>query len=225
MKNPRRKRRYQGKWNLYKIGEISWINNRRNHPSRKLFVDWVRKNEFKSVLEIGAGELIEAIQLKDEVDYLVTDVSKVFLAEAKKQGVKCKKSCMCFLDMPNRYDVVYMNSVIEHTPNIRKTLAAMKKHSKKFFITMFKWSYKGDKSMRSIHRDKGGGYFSTSFDIDMLLYTLKKMGKINGTYVSRIGKKEIVKYKDYHKTLDLSSSREYKHRNGMYLSIYGTWRK
>ncbi len=225
MKNPRRKRKYQNKWNLYKIGKISWINNRRKHPSRKLFVDWVRKHEFKSVLEIGAGELIEAIQLKDEVDYLVTDVSKVFLAEAEKQGVNNKKSCMCLLDLPKRYDVVYMNSVLEHTPNITKTLAAMKKHSKHFFITLFKWSYNGDKKMRAIHRSTGGGYFSTSFDIDMLFYILKKMGRIKGTYITHMKIKEVVKYKDHHNTLDLSSSKEYKHRDGRYLTIYGTWRK
>lgn len=225
MKNPRRKRKYQNKWNLYKIGEISWINNRRRHPSRKMFVDWVRKNNIKSVLEIGAGELIEAKELKNEVDYLVTDVSKVFLAEAEKQGIQCKKSCMCLLNLPKRYDVVYMNSVLEHTPNITKALAAMKKHSKRFFITLFKWSYNGNKTMQSIHRDNGGGYFSTSFDIDMLLYILKKMGKIHGMYVSHMKIKEIMKYKDYHKTLDLTGKREYKHRNGMYLSIYGTWRK
>ena len=218
----RRKLKYQKKWNNYTIGDISWINKRRNHPSRKFFVDWVRANNIQSIVEIGAGELIEAKQLS-ELDYLIVDFSKVFLSEARKQGFKTKRSCMALVRTEKKYDVVYMNSVLEHSPNLEMTFKALRRISKRFFITLFKWSYNGRHGLRPAYCKTGGGYFSTPFDLDKLLELIKVYGDIDGSFVTSSKEKEIIPYKKYRKSLGIIKG-EYKHRNGRYLSIYGTWR-
>ena len=211
--------KYAKKWDKYTIGNVHFINARKTHPSRKLFVDWVRENKIKSIMEIGAGELVEAKQLKD-LDYLIVDLSKLFIGHAEDEGFKTIKKCMCLVDSKRMFDVVYMNSVLEHTPNVEMAIKNLKKQSKRFFITMFKWSFNSKHSLRSFYVK--GNYFSTLFDIDKLFKLFNQYGTIEGGFASNPDSNEILPYKKY--LAKFNRARGYHHhRNGTHLSFYGTW--
>ena len=89
---------YSKAWDKYEIGKVKFINRRREHPCRKAFVDFVSKEGFNNILEVGGGELIEAqsiLKIKPLIKYYVVDVSKVFLKFSKSiKGVKGYKGNM-----------------------------------------------------------------------------------------------------------------------------------
>ena len=72
----------------YRIGDISFINSRRNHPHRQLFVNWIIKSpHIKSILEVGPGEMIEyqrIVKKKPDIKYSIADVSLLFINNWKQ---------------------------------------------------------------------------------------------------------------------------------------------
>lgn len=218
---------YKSKWNNYTPGDVSWINDRKTHPCRKLFVDYVSNishgNRFRySVLEIGAGELLEAKKLEYEACYVVCDISKTFLKHASHNGIGTIESCMTDIKTDKFFNIVYMCSVLEHTPNIVKTIESIKKISEKYFITLFKWTYKNvECPYQSIYHPKRG-YFSTEFNINDIVRLLKEHSKIE--FMTVTGDNiETMSYKKYYSTLN-EKQKNGLHRNGNYLSICGVWK-
>lgn len=209
---------YKNKWNNYTPGEISWINDRMYHPSREYFVQWVFSEDIKSVLEIGAGECFEAKILKEHINYTVIDISDTFLEYAKKNNIQCKKGYMADIPFDDKsFDAVYMCSVLEHTDNIYKTIDELKRISNKYFITLFKWTYK-DVSMESTFHDKRK-YYSTEFNIDKIIELLESVSVIDQFKVAKESG-EILDYCEYMKEY----IKEKRHRNGNYACISGSWK-
>ena len=207
------------KWNNYEIGKVSWINDRRDHVSRKLFTDYVAKNNINKVLEIGGGEVIEAQTIREtspHVDYNILDVSDTFLANAKSLGFKTFQGTMIDPPFGNKeFDVVYMASVLEHTPSIKKTAKELKRISNRFFITMFKWRMK--KGGLQSNWQKKKGFYSTEFGIQNVFDLLGEHGVIDQKVIATKDGK-LIPYDEYIKGLDKGMIT---HRNGNYLSIIG----
>ena len=67
-------------------------------------------------------------------------MSDTFLNFANKiEGIKAYKGDM--IDIPlldKQVDVVYCTSVLEHSPNIQKTIQEMSRVSNEFYFNMFK---------------------------------------------------------------------------------------
>ena len=209
------------KWNKYTIGEIPWINSRREHSSRAPYIKHILDNDIKNVLEIGGGELIEAQKIREhrsDINYKILDVSVTFLKYANRKNFKCYKAEMHNTGFKNKeFDIIYMASVLEHSPNLRKTFEELKRISKQFYFTMFKWKIK-DGGLRSVYINKRK-YFSTEFNINKLLKLLSEFGKVNNMFICTLDNK-IVDYDEYMKFISPGIN---KHRNGNYLSIKGEW--
>ena len=210
------------KWNNYKIGNIPWVNNRRSHVSRKVFIDHILNGDYKNILEIGAGEAIEAqliLKNKPDIDYNIIDVSDTFLDNVRELGLNGTKGEMHKTPFENKqFDIVYLASVIEHSPNLNLTFKELSRISKEFFITMFKWKIKtGGLNITYIANRK---YYSSEFNINKLFNFINRYGVINQKIIStKEGK--IIKYGKYTKNL---SSNIDKHRNGNYISIIGKFK-
>jgi len=213
---------YKSKWNNYKIGKIPWVNSIREHSHRKRFVDYViGKQDITKILEMGAGEAIEAqaiISKKQNVDYTIIDVSDTFLEHAKSLNIKAFEMNMTKTMFKDKYfDLVYTSCVLEHSPNISKTIKEMCRVSDLFYITLFKWRFKTGDLESDFQSRKS--YFSTEFNIFLLLQEIEKYGIIDSmTICTKDGK-----YVDYFSYLKDCKGMDL-HRNGNYLSIIGEWK-
>jgi hypothetical protein len=207
------------KWNNYEIGKIGFVNKRKGHLSKLAYIDYVVKSDIKSVLEIGPGEAIEAQEIRkqrEDINYIMLDVSELFLEHARKLGFRTVKG-----EMHKRtkfrhklFDLVYLSSVIEHSPNVVDTIVELSRVSKRFYITMFKWRNKGG-DLKSVYSDKGK-CFTTMFNIHKLLELIAAYGTIEDLTVHTLHGESI----DFRKYME-KFGRLDKHRNGNYLSIVG----
>jgi len=214
---------YINKWNKYEINKVKWINSRKEHPCRDAFVDFIKNSSFRNILEIGGGELVEAQSIlleNPEINYSVVDISDVFLDFAKSiKGISSYKGNM--IDIPfkdKQFDIVYCSSVLEHTPDIKKTIFEIQRVSKNFYFNMFKWKNKtGDLS--SLYKTKKK-YYSSLFNIDMLLQLISTYGNIESTEINYLdgGNDTFNDYREKNLSLDIN-------RNSNYLLIRGVWNK
>lgn len=206
------------KWNNYTIGNIPWINSRKSHLCRKKFIDYVSNSSFKNILEVGAGEVIEGQIIREvdkDINYNILDVSDTFLENAKILGFKVFKGEMHNTNFKDKqFDLVYLTSVLEHSPDIEKTFKEFKRISKNFYFTMFKWRTKTGGLKSDFHNKRK--YFTSVFNINKLLALLAEYGSINRLFICTEKGKVVnfSKYKKQFKNVDL-------HRNGNYLSIVG----
>ena len=128
------------KWNNYEIGNVVWINARKEHLSKIKFVEYIVSSNYKNILEIGAGEVIEGQQIRkqrSDIKYTVLDVSDTFLRNVRELGfigVKGEMHNTGFKD--KEFDLVYLASVIEHSPDLEKTFRELQRISSSFYITM-----------------------------------------------------------------------------------------
>ena len=211
------------KWNKYEIGNVPWVNSRKDHISRKTFINYIIKGNYKNILEIGAGEAIEAqeiIKRKPDINYTIMDVSDTFLDYVKSLGINGIKGEMHNTNFKNKeFDLVYLAAVIEHSPNLLLTFKELRRISKEFFITMFKWRMKGKNELKSrfIPRRK---FYSTVFKIDGIFDLIEKYGIINSKIIST-KKERILDYDKYIKKLTPDID---EHRNGNYVSIIGKFK-
>lgn len=212
---------YIKKWNNYKIGSVEWINKNRTHFSRVKFIDYILNSDVKSILEIGGGELWEAQELlksSKEINYSVADISPLFLDFANKiDGITVYQADM--VDLPfddNQFDMIYMNSVLEHSPDIAKTIKGFSRVSKYFYFTMFKWANVTG-GLESYYKSKKH-FYSTVFNINQLIELIKKYGNIEDIF--------LCSPEEYISTLDdymALHPEEDRHRDSNYLSIVGKW--
>lgn len=210
------------KWNKYKIGEIPWVNKRKNHLCRGEFVEYVLKSKpfKKNILEVGAGEAIEAQMIRkldEHINYNILDVSDTFLENAKKLGFECFKGEMHNTNFKDKqFDLIYGCSILEHSPDLNKTFSEFQRISKYFYFTMFKWKMRSG-GIKSVYHPRK--YFTSVFNIDQLLSLLSKYGTIKETFIcTEKGKK--IDFKTYRKQFKKIDH----HRNGNYLSIIGVFK-
>ena len=206
------------KWDRYKIGSVSWINARRTHPHRKIFVDSVDSMNINSVLEVGAGELIEYQQIKEnnpDIVYTVVDVSDVFLGHCKSTFPEVHTFKMPMeeisVDVVGRHDMVYVASILEHSKDVSIAVSNLMSVGNHFRFVLFKWNYEGNLVPKYQKRKK---YWSSEFNIRMLLDKISKYGTIEGCDVAKAGG-GIVNFEKY------SSGRSGICRTGDYLMISG----
>jgi len=205
------------KWSKYTIGKIPWINKRKNHLCRKKFIEYITKSNFKDILEVGAGEVIEGQQIRKlnkDINYNILDVSDTFLENAKKLGFQTHNGEMTNTPFKDKeFDLIYLTSVLEHSPDLEKTFKEFQRIGKNFYFTMFKWKMKTG-NLKSVYHPRK--YFTSVFNIDQLLNLLSKYGTIKKTFIcTEKGKVvDFKKYRNQFKKID-------HHRNGNYLSIIG----
>jgi len=210
------------KWNKYTVGGVKFINSRRHHRCRAEYVNRVLASGYETILEIGAGEAIEAQKIrkqKPDVDYVILDVSDFFLKQAEDLGfttVKAEMTDTGFVD--KRFDLVYGCAVLEHSPDIQATIKELRRVSKNFYFTMFRWSMKSEE-LRHRYRKKKK-FYSSTFNIYCLLDLIKQYGNIKEMFISTLDGK-VIGWNEYVEGLGDTDV----HRNGNWLSIVGEWRK
>ena len=208
------------KWNNYTIGKVPWINKRRDHISRKVFVDFIVNSKVKNILEIGAGEAVEAQiirNLKPEIDYTILDVSDTFLKNVIKMGFIGLKGEMHDTGCDDKeFDIVYMSSVLEHSPDLNETFKELSRIAYNFYFTMFKWKFKGGGIKSNYIENRK--YYSSKFNINQLLKLLEKYGDIKKTMICT-EQGVVSRYQKYLKKVKHLDF----HRNGNYLSIVGSF--
>ncbi|MEK6881466.1 MAG: methyltransferase domain-containing protein [Nanoarchaeota archaeon] len=211
------------KWDNYSIGNIHYVKEHRDNIARIAFIDYILKNDIDNILEIGPGELIEAQEIlkQKKVKYSVLDVSKTFLKHCESLNiVECFEGEMhktTFLD--KQFNLVYMSSVIEHTPDLNKTISELSRISKTYYITMFKWFMKsGDLDITYSESKK---FYSSTFNIFKLLDLLQKSSIIHKKIIGMKQENIMIDFDDYVKNMDNSIDL---HRNGNHLSVIGEWK-
>lgn len=211
---------YKKKWNGYTVGNVSWINDRRDHLSRQEYVNYIVDSDYTNILEIGAGEAIEAqaiLQKRDDIKYNVLDVSETFLSHAKKVGLNCLQGDMHNTGCKDKeFDLVFLSSVLEHSPDIEATFKELKRISHRFYFVLFKWKFKTG-NLVSVYV-KNRKYFSTVFNIKQLLKLLRVYGDINELFICTVEGKRIP-WEEYRRKCNVDF-----HRNGNYLSLVGDWK-
>lgn len=218
------------KWDKHKVGSVKWINKHKDHPHRDRFINYVLQDpDIVDILEIGGGELIEAreiVRRDPRRRYHLCDVSESFIEFANSLCLfeNVYKMSMHDLDLPYKiFDLVYLSSVLEHTPDISRTIRNISQCSKRFYITMFKWKEKTGDLISNFNVQKE--YFSTMFNLPMVLETINEYGIIEDMTVSfastSVDGETEVSYADYKKHF-IEGSDEW--RNGDRLNIVGQWK-
>lgn len=208
------------KWNNYKIGDIHFINETRAHLSRVKFIDYISLKNYNTILEVGAGEAIEAQEIRllnPDISYTIVDVSDVFLKNVRELGFNAIKAEMTNTGLDDKsFDLVYGSSILEHSPDIKRTIKELSRVSNHFYFTMFKWRFKTG-NLESSYSSKMKCY-SSKFNINDLFMLICEYGEINDLFVCTKSN-EVVEYYQYLKQIgDID-----RHRNGNYLSIVGKW--
>lgn len=206
------------KWDDYEIGKIPFVNKHRHNAQRRDFVEFIKSVGAKSVLEVGAGELIEYQLIKEldmNIDYTMVDVSDKFLDNCKfryPEVVRIRDSFDRFV-VKDKRDVSYGSSILEHSENVEKTIKTILASSDRFYFAMFKWRYDG--GLKSVYH-KPRKYWTTAFNIYKLLDVVKKYGFIDSVYVLTYDSKRVV-FEDYERKAGMI-------RNGDRLCFYGRCR-
>ena len=210
------------KWDSHKVGETVWINKNLDHPHRQQYIDHILKDDsIKSVLEIGGGELLEAqkiLSAKPDLQYTAVDVSTSFLENCRRlSNVKCVEGSMHKLPFEDKqFDIVVLSNVLEHSPDLLKTVDEIKRVSNRYFIIMFKWRMKTGGLTPNYSAKKK--YFSTYYNMPSLLQLLtKQSSRICVSAITKSG--EHMSYEQYIKTVISPDADDW--RNGDRLIIEG----
>jgi len=213
---------YKKKWNKYKIGEVEWINNRKEHPARKIFIDYVEKDEsIQSIIEVGGGELVEATAIKkfrEDLEYTAVDISDVFLGYCNSLNkFNCVRGDMCELPFEDKsFDLFFVSSVLEHSPNVAKTISEAARVSDRFVLTLFKWRMISGGLESNYHTKKK--YYTTLFNIDAIIDSIESVGGKFECKLMSSPDGDVSDFDEYRKSYS-----EDKHRNGSYLTLIGEW--
>lgn len=210
------------KWNKYEIGKIPWVNSRKDHLSKHKYVEYILNQNIDNILEVGGGEVLEAQEIrkiKPDINYTILDVSDTFLKNAKEKGFNVIKGEMNKTNFENnKFELVYFCSVLEHSPDLESTFKELKRISKFFYFTMFKWKFKSGGLKSHFHKKRK--FFTTEFNINKLIKLIENYGDIRQLFICTLDNK-VIDYYQYikkYKKLDV-------HRNGNFLSIIGKFRK
>ncbi len=97
-----------------------------------MFLDWYKKQNISSALEIGCGTG-QYYKILQGVEYFGIDISMPAIREALKINSD-RFSCKDFLsiNIDKKFDLVFSHSVADHTPNIEEFFRKSIKISNKF---------------------------------------------------------------------------------------------
>lgn len=211
---------YKGKWEKYEIGNISFIKNSAEHANRKAFVDYAIKNKPTSILEIGAGECLEAQEILKTLScpYSVCDCSDVFLEHANNiESISAIKGDMLSMPIEDKsHDLLYCRDIIEHSPDLNNTFKEMSRVSNRFYISMFKWKMKSGSVKSSYHDQKH--YFTSSFNIDKVISLINSYGTLDSSTICSRKQGVVTPFENYRKKFKGDE-----HRTGDSLILQGTW--
>ena len=204
----------------YKIGDIKFINSRRDHPHREFFVNWVANSpHIKSILEVGPGEMVEyerIAKLRPDIKYSISDVALMFLNNCKQKhpNVNAHQIPLERLNKfkKGEFDCIYQASVFEHSADVAKAIKNCIHIAKEFHFVFFKWKWTGGIQSK-YYQSKN--LYSSNFNIWRIIDEIKKYGTIEYTNVcmNRTGK--IVPLEKFAK------GKRGSHRSGNYLMIHG----
>lgn len=211
------------KWNDYTIGKVTWINSRKKHLSKLKYIEYITTSSIGNILEIGAGEVLEGQEirrLRPDINYNILDVSDIFLENARKLGFNVFKGEMFDTKFEAKeFDLVYLSAVLEHSPDIEKTMRELSRISKSFYFNMFKWYIRGGNLKSSYYNKRK--FFTSVFNINQIFNLIKKYGVIDQLFVCT-KKGQVI---DYDKYIKLDAIKNMKlHRNGNDLVIIGRFK-
>jgi hypothetical protein len=222
MKKDKEWLKYYDRWedDIYKIGNITFINNRRNHPCRPFFANWVAStDDVNSVLEAGPGEMVEYQLIKEakpSIDYSIVDVSGMFIDNCKNKYPEVSTYRMPLERLSGfeskQFDCVFQTSVFEHSPNVAEAIKNFMYVGKTFHFVFFKWNYGGD---LSITYSAGKKCCSSCFNINMIFDEIEKHGDIEYASVIMNDTAKIIPFDEF------SKGGSGTHRSGDYLMIHG----
>ncbi|MHA1470263.1 MAG: class I SAM-dependent methyltransferase [Candidatus Asgardarchaeia archaeon] len=215
---------YTTKWNNYKVGKVKWINTNRYHPCREEYVNYIiRRKDIKNILEVGGGEMREACLILEKAPYIsysTANISDFFLDMAREvKDVKVYKADMVELPFKEKsFDIIYMSSVIEHSPNICKTIKEVSRVSKEFYFNLFMWRMgkNGDLESKYIRKKK---YYSTPFNIFKLMNLISKYGVIEQKFLTGMDTERT----DFNKEYFAKNRKMDIHRDERHLTLTGRW--
>lgn len=204
----------------YKIGKIDFIKNTKNHPHRKLFIDFICKSKkIKKILEIGPGEMIEyqtILKKRPDIKYSISDISLLFINNCKEKYPQVNTYRIPIEQLnsigKNKFDCVYLASVLEHSANVKKAIKNCIDVSKIFHFVFFKWSWSGDLKPKYYPTKN---LYSTCFNIWKIIEEINLYASINYASVCMSESGKLIPLKEY------SNGKTGKNRDHNYLIIHG----
>lgn len=211
---------YWDKRKSYKIGEIKFIKNTRSHPHRKVFIDWIDESkDIKSVLEVGPGEMIEYQSIskkRPDIRYSIADIALLFInnCKVKYPNVRTYQIPLEQLDsLKNKFDCVYLASVLEHSINVQRAIKNCINVAKTFHFVFFKWKWSGGGLTSKFYKTKN--LYSSFFNIWQIIEEIEKYGIIEFSSICTSKTGKLIPLEEY------SKRKRGNNRDGNYLIIHG----
>ena len=213
------------KWNRYMPGDVAFSKPVDKFLYKQKFIDFVVDNkDINSIVEIGPGELIEYQQLikVKSVDYTIVDVSTTFIenALAKFPTLNCIQCPMESLTFFKHFDLVYCDSVLEHSSHLHLALRNLIKSSKYFYFVLFKWKYDGNNLAKWRFSETRLPYWSTTYNIYFILRVIQLYGIISSVEVYNHTLKQFLNLEDHKKLNPIPNDKD-NQRQGHRLIIRG----
>jgi len=204
----------------YEVGNIKFIDNRRNHPCRKFFADWVINSpQIKSILEAGPGEMVEynlIVKERPDIKYSIIDVAKIFIKNCKKKYPSVRTYLIPLEELnlfkEKQFDCVFQTAVFEHSSDVIKAIKNFMYVGKTFHFVFFQWSFGGTLIPRYFPEKK---LFSSKFNIRLIMREIEKYGDIEYATICMNETGELVPFDKF------SERKKGYWRSGDYLMIHG----
>lgn len=134
-----------------------------NVPFKKECRDHVRKQQYKSLLDVGAGLFSEYFGFKEDnykLDYTATEITPQYIKYGKDLGLKVVEAdCneMPFDD--NQFDCCYCFNVLNHNLCYKQSIKEMLRVSKKEVIISFFKGFEEELTPEYLEQHKNNSYF------------------------------------------------------------------
>lgn len=144
----------------------SWVGDS-NHPSKKMFRDYIKDKGYKSLIDLGCGNATEFFayqQENPEMEYLGADSSIFLYNRNRNMGVPMTLMRDDKVILPdNHSEVVFSRHVLEHQPSFKPLLSEMIRLAKKEVVNVF---FIAPKEKEIINYDPIDNLFHNTFCID-----------------------------------------------------------
>lgn len=144
----------------------SWVGDS-NHPSKKMFRDYIKDKGYKSLIDLGCGNATEFFayqQENPEMEYLGADSSIFLYNRNRNMGVPMTLMRDDKVILPdNHSEVVFSRHVLEHQPSFKPLLSEMIRLTKKEVVNVF---FIAPKEKEIINYDPIDNLFHNTFCID-----------------------------------------------------------
>jgi len=207
-------------WDNLKVGEIPWVRRKKSHPVRDRFVRYCINTMPASIIEIGAGECIEADEIRKvmpKIRYEIVDIATPFIECARKKGYLVHVAPMDNTKIETKaFELLYLAGVLEHSREISFAVEELARISQRFYISMFKWKMISG----GLDANTEKGYYSTEYNIEDIIRQISRRGIID--YIEAVTVDGKVRaWKEYRAERELYHTD--RHNNNTYLSVVGTW--